>query len=136
MDFLMTTRRYIRQPETFTNEFSGNLSFVKYNGAGTVNVRTGAQGANEWAREVLKLRSSKEVLIYVHGFNTTHDFARTRLTQIRKNTVSRGFDGTVIGLDWPSKGPLSPRTYRRKRKVALDTGHRFFCKRVDHVNET
>lgn len=126
MDYLMTTRRYNRDTDTFTNDFSGQLSYVKYNSTGTINVRTGQPDAKAWMREVLALRGTKEIMIYVHGFNTTHDSSRIRLNQIRQNTVNQGFKGVVIGLDWPSKGKMRPRTYRKKRKVALDTGHRFF----------
>lgn len=126
MDYLMTTRRYVQSSDSFSNDFSGNLSYVKFNSSGTVDVRTGEIHARPWIEDVLSQTTSNEILVYVHGYNTTHTFARQRLNQIRRNTVNFGFPGVVIGLDWPSKGKQRPRTYRKKRKMALDTGHKFF----------
>ncbi len=50
-----------------------------------------------------RIGNSRDILIYVHGFNTSLEEARFRLAQI---VADGGFTGVPILFTWPSKGEL------------------------------
>jgi esterase/lipase superfamily enzyme len=50
-----------------------------------------------------RVGSSRDILLYVHGFNTTHDEARFRLAQI---VADGGFSGVPALFSWNSRGGL------------------------------
>ena len=50
-----------------------------------------------------RIGSNRDVLLFVHGFNTNFDEARFRLAQI---VVDGGFNGIPVLFSWPSKGSL------------------------------
>lgn len=75
-DFAVVGRRSL-DPEAFRNEIATHLS--------------GRVGSN------------RDVLVFVHGFNTGFDEARFRLAQI---VTDGGFNGVPVLFTWPSKGSL------------------------------
>jgi esterase/lipase superfamily enzyme len=50
-----------------------------------------------------RVGSSRDILLYVHGFNTSHDEARFRLAQI---VADGGFSGVPTLFSWNSRGGL------------------------------
>lgn len=62
--------------------------------------------ADDWADEVVRQSANEHVLIYVHGFNTAQSDFLSRMIKIRKGCATAGFDGAVIGYDWPSDGKM------------------------------
>ena len=48
--------------------------------------------------------ASNDVLIYVHGFNTSQAGNLKRLSKIEKGLKTQGYEGAVVGFDWPSTG--------------------------------
>ncbi len=50
-----------------------------------------------------RVGSNRDVLVFVHGFNTGFDEARFRLAQI---VTDGGFNGVPVLFTWPSKGSL------------------------------
>ena len=50
-----------------------------------------------------RIGSNRDVLLFVHGFNTSFDEARFRLAQI---AVDGGFNGIPVLFTWPSRGSL------------------------------
>lgn len=50
-----------------------------------------------------RVGSSRDILLYVHGFNTSHDEARFRLAQI---VADGGFSGVPALFSWNSRGGL------------------------------
>ena len=50
-----------------------------------------------------RIGSNRDVLLFVHGFNTGFDEARFRLAQI---VTDGGFNGVPVLFTWPSKGSL------------------------------
>ena len=75
-DFAILARRPLDE-EAFRNEIAAHLS--------------GRVGSN------------RDVLLFVHGFNTGLDEARFRLAQI---VTDGGFNGVAVLFTWPSKGSL------------------------------
>ena len=64
------------------------------------------------ARLEVSQRYKKHALIFVHGFNTTFDFALYRTAQIAYDLK---FDGAPFSYSWPSGGGLASYTFDRER---------------------
>ena len=63
----------------------------------------------------------KEVLVFVHGFNTKFEDAARRTAQI---AYDLGFDGPTILYSWPSQGRMTPIAYNMDgRNAALTVPH-------------
>jgi len=63
----------------------------------------------------------KEVLVFVHGFNTSFEDASRRTAQI---AYDMGFDGPTILYSWPSQGSMNPIAYNMDgRNAALTAPH-------------
>lgn len=71
----------------------------------------------------LALTRSRDILVFVHGFNVTFEDAALRAAQIAADI---GFDGVVVVYDWPSAGSVS--SYVRDLQEARNAG--FFLLRV------
>ncbi len=66
------------------------------------------------ARLAASERYKKHALIFVHGFNTTFDFAMYRTAQIAYDLK---FDGAPFAYSWPSGGGLGSYTFDRERSA-------------------
>ncbi len=64
---------------------------------------------------------NKEVLVFVHGFNTSFEDAARRTAQI---AYDMAFDGPTVLYSWPSQGSMSPFAYNKDgRNAALTVPH-------------
>lgn len=63
-------------------------------------------------KQEIKLR--KEVLVYVHGFNSSFEDAARSMGQIKHDL---GFNGLAVFFSWPSKGDISPTGYVHDKDV-------------------
>jgi esterase/lipase superfamily enzyme len=63
----------------------------------------------------------KEILVFVHGFNTTFEDASRRTAQI---AYDMAYDGPTILYSWPSQGSISPIAYNKDgRNAQLTVPH-------------
>lgn len=63
----------------------------------------------------------KEILVFVHGFNTTFEDASRRTAQL---AYDMAFDGPTILYSWPSQGSMNPIAYNKDgRNAALTAPH-------------
>lgn len=71
----------------------------------------------------------KEILVFVHGFNTTFEDASRRAAQI---SYDMAYDGPTILYSWPSQGSMTPIAYNKDgRNAELTIPHlEDFLKRV------
>ena len=60
---------------------------------------------------------SREILVFVHGYNSSFEDGAVRLAQI---VADMGFDGTAILFSWPSAGALTG--YVRDQQTARNAG--------------
>ncbi len=60
---------------------------------------------------------SREILVFVHGYNSSFEDAVVRLTQL---VADMGFDGTAVLFSWPSAGAMSG--YVRDQQTARNAG--------------
>jgi esterase/lipase superfamily enzyme len=65
----------------------------------------------------LAATKSRDVLVFVHGFNTSFEDASLRAAQIAADI---GFDGSVVLFTWPSAGSVS--SYVRDQQAARNAG--------------
>ncbi len=61
---------------------------------------------------------SRDVLVFVHGYNSSFEEAAVRLAQL---VADMGFDGTAVLFSWPSAGALSG--YVRDQQTARNAGY-------------
>jgi len=65
----------------------------------------------------LAATKSRDILVFVHGFNTSFEDAALRAAQI---TADIGFDGSVVLFSWPSAGSVT--SYVRDQGAARNAG--------------
>ena len=68
-------------------------------------------------RDDLARTRSRDILVFVHGYNSSFEDAAVRVAQI---AADMGFDGTAILFAWPSQGALSG--YIRDQQTARNAG--------------
>jgi esterase/lipase superfamily enzyme len=67
--------------------------------------------------EDLARTASREILVFVHGYNSSFEDAAVRLAQL---VADMGFDGTAVLFSWPSAGAISG--YVRDQQTARNSG--------------
>lgn len=67
--------------------------------------------------EDLGRTNSRDILVFVHGYNSSFEDAAVRLAQL---VADMGFDGTAVLFAWPSAGSLSG--YVRDQQTARNSG--------------
>ncbi len=68
-------------------------------------------------RDDLARTNSRDILVFVHGYNSSFEEGAVRLAQL---VADMGFDGTAILFSWPSAGALSG--YIRDQQTARNAG--------------
>lgn len=68
-------------------------------------------------REDLARTRSRDILVFVHGYNSSFEDAAVRLAQL---VADMGYDGTAVLFSWPSAGALSG--YVRDQQTARNAG--------------
>lgn len=82
---------------------------------------------------------SGNILVFIHGYNSTSEIVLQRHRQLKKDLWALGFRGTVVSYDWPSDnselGYLEDRRDARLTSIGLvDNCIRLFVKMQDPVN--
>ena len=67
--------------------------------------------------EDLSRTRSRDVLVFIHGYNSSFEDGAVRAAQI---VADMGFDGSVVYFSWPSAGELTG--YIRDQQTARNTG--------------
>lgn len=102
MDYIYTSRS-----KSASGTFTNNPGVTRY-----LMLPSKKKGAKKgqivakakWINAVLGTAKGDDILIYVHGFNTTHNDMLRRHRKIRKGLRKQGYLGAVISFDWPSNG--------------------------------
>lgn len=104
MDYIYTSRS-----KSASGTFTDNPGVTRY-----LMLPTKKKGAKKgqivakekWIERVLSEAKSGDILIYVHGFNTSHNDMLRRHRKIRKGLKKNGYQGAVVSFDWPSDGKV------------------------------
>jgi esterase/lipase superfamily enzyme len=91
MSFLISRRAYDASKKTFTNERASVTRFLEATTSGGKTLKHDA-----WLSRVKSNAGGGDVLIFVHGFNTSQKELLTRTTKIEKGVKAAGFKGAVV----------------------------------------
>ncbi|GFE52330.1 hypothetical protein So717_40830 [Roseobacter cerasinus] len=75
----------------------------------------------DWLAKVKAQAHSRDITIFVHGYNTAQSEMLARTAKIEAGLRRHGYRGAVIGFDWPSDGRGTLVSYARDRKDAKRT---------------
>lgn len=112
MALYFSRRSYNAQTRKFTNNAASVTRYVQM----TSSTSGGIISQADWLQQVRQAGGTREVLIYVHGFNTSQSDMLDRLGKIENGLQANGFRGAVVAYDWPSDGVLD--AYDRDRTDA------------------
>ncbi len=79
--------------------------------------------AQIWIRQLLEL-NPKNIVIYIHGYNYSHDQMLLHLRKFNTDLIAHGFDGVVVGFDWSSAKELI--NYFEDRSDARTSAYNLF----------
>lgn len=104
MTLFATRRTYNAQTQRFTNNAAALTRYVQITSSAGPVSKGGIISREDWHREVLRAAQSREILFYVHGFNTSQTTMLHRQAAIERGLRRHGYRGAVVGFDWPSDG--------------------------------
>lgn len=114
MNFYFTRRHYDPATDQFTREDGGVTKYVvlphERRNAGHIADR------GPWLTELRKEMGSNEVLIYIHGFNSTQGDMLWSIRKLKAGVRLAGFNGAIVGFSWPNSEKPSPAAYNRDRQ--------------------
>lgn len=99
MIYFFTRRRLKRGTDAFSDKFATVTRYIEIDETAGGAFKGVRLPVDKWARRVLSQSQNGEVLIYVHGFNTSQFDLIKRLRTFRSKL---GFKGAIIGFDWPT----------------------------------
>jgi len=123
MDFFITTRG--RKGDGYGDK-PGSTRYLSVPSDSQTISRSHEMGPKAWFAKVTEAAEradgTGDVALFIHGYNTAQHEMRDRHNKIVQGLRAQGFDGVVVGFDWPSNGDtidyLSDR--RDARRVADD----------------
>lgn len=107
MDYVFTVRS--ASGDSFSNE-PGASYFLEVSGNAKSLKPSQEIKKTDWINKVIDLSkkgthsgvAEGDIVIYVHGFNTSTGSVLRRLRSLKKGLKAQGFDGAIIAFDWPS----------------------------------
>lgn len=104
MTLFASRRTYNAQTNRFTNNAAALTRYVQITSSAGAVSKGGIISRADWHREVLRASQSREILFFVHGFNTSQTTMLHRLAALEQGLRKHGYRGAVVGFDWPSDG--------------------------------
>jgi len=99
MIYFFTRRRLKRGTDKFSDKFASVTRYVEIDETAGSSFKGVRLSVDKWGKRVLAQSKNGEVLIYVHGFNTSQFETIKRLQTLRSKL---SFKGAIIGFDWPT----------------------------------
>ena len=113
MRFFYSRRTFNQSDGRFSNNRASVTRYVSLSNT-TSAVTTGhLMDAQAWAQGVHAQSQNNDVVIYVHGFNTSQNTMLQRMDKISAGLKAQNYQGAVVAFDWPSDGQPWPSAYRR-----------------------
>lgn len=104
MTLFASRRTYNNSTHKFTNNAATLTRYVQItNTAGQVSTG-GVISREDWHAQVLRAAQSRDILFFVHGFNTSQTTMLKRHRALEEGIRAHGYRGAVVGFDWPSDG--------------------------------
>ena len=105
MIYFFTRRRLKRGTDRFSDNFGDVTRYIEVSDVTANGYRGKFLQAEAWAKGALAQSKNGEVLLYVHGFNTSQLDLVRRLQHLRAKLA---FKGAIIGFDWPTESTNNP----------------------------
>ncbi|MBC9248101.1 alpha/beta fold hydrolase [Paracoccus sp. 11-3] len=104
MFYLFTRRAYFAAKSNFTNRPAGLTRYLRLSASGD-GIHSGhAINRDNWLSEALASARTPDILIFVHGYNTSQSSLLLRHAMLQQKLAQNGFKGTIVSFDWPSDG--------------------------------
>lgn len=103
MVLFFSRRTYNAATSKFTKNPAALTRYVMLNAAGS----GGIISHQDWLAQVMAASQTGEVLIFVHGFNTSQSLMLERHGRIEAGLRAHGYRGAVVSFDWPSQGNIA-----------------------------
>ena len=84
--------------------------------AGTTPGKDHCIDRDTWLARVNAQAAARQILVFVHGFNTEQPEMLARMGKVENNLATAGWPGLVVAFDWPSDGTVW--AYNRDRTDA------------------
>ncbi|WP_179381173.1 alpha/beta hydrolase [Jannaschia marina] len=123
MPLVFSRRRFVRG--SVTDGISDRITHGRVDRAGGT-IRLSLQRPDDWIDAIRAQSGDGTILLTVHGYNTPQPRFLARLLDLEGRLRDAGFNGALVGFDWPSvKGALR---YTTDRATATTTARSL----VDH----
>jgi len=106
MTLFFSRRTYNARTDKFTINAAKLTRYVEITSPG-ISVQKGhLLERATWKAKVLAKAETPDLVIYVHGYNTSQIEMLRRQRKIEDGLRANGYRGAVVGYDWPSDGEL------------------------------
>lgn len=116
MAHLFTRRAYFAAQSRFTNSPASLTRYLRLTASGGGAHSGHAISRDDWLSDVLASAATPDILIFVHGYNTSQTTLLLRHAVLQQKLAENGFKGAMVSFDWPSDG--SNLSYLADRKEA------------------
>lgn len=121
MAYLFTRRAYFAAESWFTNNAANKTRYLRLTPSGGSAHSGHAIAQADWLAEVRASAQTPDILIYVHGYNTSQSTLLARHAMIQQKLDQHGYKGAMVSFDWPSDGDsLSYLPDRREAKAVAN----------------
>ncbi|MCE8006642.1 alpha/beta fold hydrolase [Aestuariivita sp.] len=120
MALFFSRRTFNAQQKKFTNNPAALTRYVAITGTnpGGGGWAGGILSRDNWLAQVRQAGGTRDVVIYVHGFNTSQADMLRRMERMETGLRAHGYTGAVVSYDWPSDGSVL--NYNRDRSDAKE----------------
>ncbi len=108
---LIFSRRAITPSGKFSTRPDDKTTYYEFTKSGR-RWQAAPMSKTRWLSGVRAEGTTKDVLIHVHGFNTTQPTMLKRHQQIEAGLRAKGYKGAVVSYDWPNRGKGTPAAYQ------------------------
>lgn len=116
MAFVFTRRAFNAQSGHFTDNAASLTRYLHVGTPANAVSKANILEPEAWFRAVEAEAATDDVLIWVHGFNTSQGRMLERQRQLERDLRANGYLGAVVAFDWPSDGQVL--RYRADRNDA------------------
>lgn len=106
MALFCSRRAYNTRTSKFTNNAAQLTRYVLINNNAGGTSTGGIISRNDFCTRVKGEAQSRDILFFVHGFNTSQSEMLTRMAKLETGLRKHGYRGAVVGFDWPSDGSV------------------------------
>lgn len=121
MAFIFSRRAYLPAESRFTNSASGTTRYLRLVASDAGPHGGPAMSPTDWLAMVQDTAQTPDILIFVHGYNTSQAALWRRHMVLKRKLVENGYKGALVSYDWPSDGDRLRYISERREAKAVST---------------